>query len=107
MVRSSTDSGGSAATQVKVVQPRNLLFAMGQGLLCLEASIVTGVIRRVCHGVPGSQTAAGHPTDRVGTRSASLRAGFRRAVSLACPHKPRRQGRAMEIRQSDRLIVEA
>jgi hypothetical protein len=68
MVRSFTDSGWSAATQVKVVQPRNLLVAMGQGLLCLEASIVTGVIRRVCHGVPGSRTAAGHPTDHVGTR---------------------------------------
>ena len=107
MVRSSTDSGGSAATQVKVVQPRNLLFAMGQGLVCLEASIVADAIRRVCHGVPGSQAVAGHPTDRIGTRSASLRAGSGRAVSLACPDKPRRQGRALEIRQSDRLIVEA
>ena len=67
MVRSSTDSGWPAATQVKAVQPRNLLLAMGQGLLCPEASIVTDAIRRVCHGVPGSQAAAGHPTDRIGT----------------------------------------
>jgi hypothetical protein len=34
---------------------------MGQGLVCPEASIVAGVIRRVCNGVPGSQAAAGHP----------------------------------------------
>lgn len=67
MVRSFTDSGGSAATQVKVVQPRNWVIAMGQGLLCSEACIVTDAIRRVCRGVPGSWTAAGHPTDRVGT----------------------------------------
>ena len=40
---------------------------MGQGLLCSEASIVAGVIRRVCHGVPGSQAAAGHSTDCIGT----------------------------------------
>jgi len=49
---------------------------MGQGLLCPEASIVAGVIRRamhhdgawrVCNGVPGSQAAAGHPTDCIGT----------------------------------------
>jgi hypothetical protein len=40
---------------------------MGQGLLCSEASIVAGVIRRVCNGGPGSQAAAGHPTDCIGT----------------------------------------
>ena len=40
---------------------------MGQGVLCPEAGIVAGVIRRACNGVPGSQTAAGHPTDRIGT----------------------------------------
>jgi len=68
MVRSFTDSGWSAATQVKVVQPRNFLLALGQGVLCLEASIAADATRRVCRGVPGSWTAAGHPTDRVGTR---------------------------------------
>ena len=67
MMRSFTNSGGSAATQVKVVQPRDWHLALGQGVLCPEASIVTNAIRRVCHGVPGSWTAAGHPTDRVGT----------------------------------------
>jgi len=57
-------------------KPRNFIVAMGQGLLCSEASIVAGVIRRamhhdgawqVCYGVPGSQAAAGHPTDCIGT----------------------------------------
>ena len=67
MVRSTTNSGWSAATQVKVVSPEIFLLAMGQGLLCPEASIVTGVNRRVCHGMPGSQAAAGHPTDCIGT----------------------------------------
>jgi hypothetical protein len=66
-VRSHIDSGWSAATKVKDVSPEIFLLAMGQGVLCPEAGIVTGVIRRVCNGVPGSQTAAGHPTDRIGT----------------------------------------
>ena len=48
-------------------KPRNFLIAMGQGLVCSEASIVAGVIRRVCNGGPGSQAAAGHPTDCIGT----------------------------------------
>jgi len=67
MVRSHVHSGWSAATQVKAVSPEIFLIAMGQGLFCSEASIVTGVRRRVCNGVPGSQAAAGHPTDHNGT----------------------------------------
>lgn len=76
MVRSHVSSGCSAATQVKAVSPEIFPIAMGQGLLCPEASIVAGVIRRamhhdgawrVCNGVPGSQAAAGHPTDCIGT----------------------------------------
>src|SRR4030065_1518825 len=67
MVRSPTGSGWSAATQVKAVSPEILLIAGGQGVLCPEASIVTGVRRRVCHGLSGSQAAAGHPTDCIGT----------------------------------------
>jgi hypothetical protein len=67
MVRSHVNSGCSAATRVKAVSPEIFLIAMGQGLVCSEASIVTGVIRRVCNGVPGSQAAAGHPTDCIGT----------------------------------------
>lgn len=67
MVRSHVSSGWSAATQVKAVSPEIFLIAKGQGLVCSEASIVSGVKRRVCNGVPGSQAAAGHPTDRSGT----------------------------------------
>jgi len=67
MVRSPTDSEGSAATQVKAVSPEILLLARGQGLVCPEASIVVGVNRRVYHGMPGSQAAAGPSTDGVGT----------------------------------------
>ncbi len=67
MVRSHIDSGWSAATQVKVLSPDIFLIAMGQGLVCSEASIVAGARWRVCNGVSGSQTAAGHPTDCIGT----------------------------------------
>jgi hypothetical protein len=66
-MRSHVNSGWSAATQVKAVSPEIWDIAMGQGLLCPEASIVAGVRRRVCHGVPGSQAAAGHRTDCIGT----------------------------------------
>lgn len=58
MVRSHVHSGWSAATQVKVVSPEIFLLAMGQGVVCPEASIVAGGMRRVCNDVPGSQTAA-------------------------------------------------
>ncbi len=61
MMRSHVNSGWSAATQVKVVSPDIFIIAMGQGLLCPEASIVAGVRRRVSNGMPGSQAAAGHP----------------------------------------------
>lgn len=76
MVRSHVHSGWSAATRVKAVSPEIFLLAMGQGLLCSEASIVADDRRRamhhdgawrVCNGVPGSQAAAGHPTDCIGT----------------------------------------
>ena len=67
MVRSHVNSGWSAATQVKAVSPEIFQLAMGQGLLCSEASIAADVNRRVCNGVPGSQAAAGHPTDCIGT----------------------------------------
>jgi hypothetical protein len=67
MVRSHVNSGCSAATQVKAVSPEIFLLALGQRLLCPEASIAADVRRRVCIGVPGSQAAAGHPTDCTGT----------------------------------------
>ena len=66
-MRSYIDSGWSAATKVKVLSPEIFVFALGQGLVCPEASIAVDAIRRVCSDVPGSQAAAGHPTDCIGT----------------------------------------
>ena len=66
MVWSHVNSGCSAATQVKAVSPE-ISIVTGQEVLCSETSIVADVIRRVCNGVPGSQAAAGHPTDSIGT----------------------------------------
>lgn len=67
IMRSHRNSGWSAATRVKAVSPDICLSAVGQGLVRPEASIVAGVKRRVCNGKPGSQAAAGHPTDCIGT----------------------------------------
>ena len=61
------NSGWSAATRVKAASPDIFLIAVGHGLVCPEASIGPGVIRRACIDLPGSQAAAGHPTDCVGT----------------------------------------
>ncbi len=66
-MRSYIDSGWSAATQVKAVSPDICIFAVGQELVCSEASIAADVIRRVCSDLPGSQAAAGHPMDCIGT----------------------------------------
>jgi len=66
-MRSYIDSGWSAATKVKAVSPDIRIFAVGQGLVCPEASIDADVTRRVCIDLPGSQAAAGHPTDCIGT----------------------------------------
>ena len=76
MVRSHVNSGCSAATQVKAVSPEIFLIARGQELFCSETRIGAGVNRRamhhdgawrVCNGMPGSQAAAGHSTDCIGT----------------------------------------
>ena len=66
-MRSYIDSGWSAATKVKAVSPDICIFALGHGLVCPEASIAVDAIRRVFSDVPGSQAAAGHPTDCIGT----------------------------------------
>jgi len=66
-MRSHVNSGCSAATKVKAVSPEIFLLARGQGLVCPETRIAAGVIRRVCSSMPGSQAAAGHPTDCTGT----------------------------------------
>ena len=91
MVRSHVHSGWSAATRVKAVSPEIFLIAMGQGLLCPEARIVAGVKRRVCNGMPGSQAAAGHPTDCIGTWENHTVPGKKP------PIKPKRQGGGMAV----------
>ncbi len=87
MVRSHIDSGWSAATQVKVLSPDIFLIAMGHVLLCSEASIVAGVRRRVCNGVPGSQAAAGHPTDCIGTWDSRIACMLQQAEEARRGHR--------------------
>jgi hypothetical protein len=53
--------------QVKAVSPDNRLSVLGQGVVRSEASIDADAKRRVCIGTPGSQAAAGHPTNCIGT----------------------------------------
>ena len=60
---------------------------MGQGLVCLEASIVACVRRQVCNGVPGSQTAAGHPTDCIGTWDSRIACMPQRAEEARRGHR--------------------
>lgn len=67
MVQSYVNSGCSAATKVKAVSPEILLIAKGQELVRSEAGIAAGVNRRVCSGLPGSQAAAGHLWNCIGT----------------------------------------
>ena len=68
MVRSFTDSGGSAATPVKVVSAPKLTSRIGPRVALPGSQDRGRRFRRVCRDVPGSRTAAGHPTDHVGTR---------------------------------------
>jgi len=68
MVRSFTDSGWSAATQVKVVSAPKFATRIGPRVGLPGRQYRDRRTRRVCRGVPGSRTAAGHLTDRVGTR---------------------------------------
>jgi hypothetical protein len=60
---------------------------MGQGLLCPEASIVADARRRVCNGVPGSQTAAGHPTDCIGTWDSRIACMLQQAEEARRGHR--------------------
>ena len=67
MVRSTTNSGWSAATQVKAVSPEIVYLQGAKGCFALKPESWQALGRRVCHGMPGSQAAAGHPTDCIGT----------------------------------------
>jgi hypothetical protein len=81
------NSEWSAATQVKAVSPDIFLLAVGQGLVCPEASIDSGVIRRACIDLPGSQAVAGHPTDCIGTWDSRIACMFQQAEEARRGHR--------------------
>jgi hypothetical protein len=66
-MRSQSDGGLSATTQVKVSSPEILLIARGQGFHFLEASIAMRVQGECIDEVPGSKSVAGQPTVHIGT----------------------------------------
>lgn len=72
---------------MKAVSPEIFLIATGQEVFCSEASIVAGVIRRVCNGVPGSRAAAGHPTDYIGTRDSRVACKSQQAEEARRDHR--------------------
>ena len=66
-MRSHGQGSLSATTQVKVLSPEILLFALGQGFHFLEANISAHVNGECVSGVPGSKSVAGKRTDCLGT----------------------------------------
>jgi hypothetical protein len=66
-MRSHGKGGLSATTQVKVLSPEILLFALGQGFHVLEANIRTRVTGECVSDVPGSESVAGQRTVYIGT----------------------------------------
>ena len=75
-MRSLGEGRMSATTQVKVLSPEILLFALGQGFHVLEANIDRHDTGECLFDVPGSKSVAGKRTVHIGTwenRSASTR----------------------------------
>ena len=66
-MRSHGKGSLSATTQVKVLSPEILLFALGQGFHVLEANIGTHAIGECVSDVPGSESVAGTRTVYIGT----------------------------------------
>ena len=66
-MRSHGKGGLSATTQVKVLSPEILLFALGQGFHVLEANIRARAIGERVSDVPGSESVAGQRTVYIGT----------------------------------------
>ena len=66
-MRSLSNGGLSATTQVKVLSPEIILVALGQGFHFLETNINTHVIGESVFDVPGSKSVAGKRTDFIGT----------------------------------------
>ena len=66
-MRSQSDGGLSAITQVKVLSPEITIVALGQGFHFLEASIAACVKGERVSDVPGSESMAGNLTVHIGT----------------------------------------
>lgn len=66
-MRSQREGGLSATTKVKVYSPEITIFAQGQGVHFLEASIAAYVNGECVSGVPGSKSVAGNRTVHIGT----------------------------------------
>ena len=66
-MRSQSDGGLSAITQVKVLSPEITIVALGQGFHVLEASIAACAKGEHVGGVPGSESMAGNRTVHIGT----------------------------------------
>ena len=66
-MRSQSDGGLSAITQVKVLSPEIFNVALGQGFHFLEASIAACVKGEHVSDVPGSESMAGNRTVPIGT----------------------------------------
>jgi len=66
-MRSHGKGSLSATTQVKVLSPEILLFALGQGFHILETNIRAHVKGERVSDVPGSKSVAGKRTVYIGT----------------------------------------
>ena len=66
-MRSHGKGSLSATTQVKVLSPEILLFALGQGFHVLETNIRTHVKGECVSDMPGSKSVAGKRTVYIGT----------------------------------------
>ena len=66
-MRSHGKGSLSATTQVKVLSPETILFALGQGFHVLEANIRTRATGECVSDVPGSESVAGKRTVYIGT----------------------------------------
>ena len=66
-MRSHGEGSQSATTQVKVLSPEIILFALGQGFHFLETNIGTPVRGEGETDVPGSESVAGRRIDNIGT----------------------------------------
>lgn len=66
-MRSQSEGGLSAITQVKVFSPEITNIALGQGFHFLEASTATRVRGECVSGEPGSKSMAGNLTVHIGT----------------------------------------